>query len=185
METVDEFGEINRLKRDTTASLTRSVRIVEETQSIQQHIMLALDDQGNCLERIQNNAVKIDDELTYAKRILRYLKMGFVKQWLVGDKCHEYSTHNNPTPNSTKTYKPTPTPTPTQSTSYPTLSDYTIEDTNSDEKMLIQIEKGLEILKEGSYIMRQELQRQNEHLDVVTNQMNSLQTETQRANRMF
>ncbi|KAF8072599.1 SNAP33 [Scenedesmus sp. PABB004] len=61
--------------KETTATSRRALQIVEQTKEIQATTQVALREQGQQMHRIESDMARIEDDLSYSERILRFMRL--------------------------------------------------------------------------------------------------------------
>ncbi|EFJ48399.1 hypothetical protein VOLCADRAFT_104786 [Volvox carteri f. nagariensis] len=63
-----------RTHKDTTAATQRALRAIEESKQIQSETLKQLEDQDKTMSNIRNRMDHINEELTYAEKLLSYMR---------------------------------------------------------------------------------------------------------------
>eukprot|EP00195_Chlamydomonas_chlamydogama_P003514 CAMPEP_0202920734 /NCGR_PEP_ID=MMETSP1392-20130828/77013_1 /ASSEMBLY_ACC=CAM_ASM_000868 /TAXON_ID=225041 /ORGANISM="Chlamydomonas chlamydogama, Strain SAG 11-48b" /LENGTH=262 /DNA_ID=CAMNT_0049614245 /DNA_START=63 /DNA_END=851 /DNA_ORIENTATION=+ len=64
-----------REHKETTDTAQRALKVMENTRQVKDALMQDLDQQGKTINKIDDHIAKVDAELTYAEKLLLYMRM--------------------------------------------------------------------------------------------------------------
>lgn len=155
---------------ETTQSLNRSLKITNESRVIQIEIQRALDEQGQQINNTRALIHDMRDDLTFSKKLLRYIKLGIFVQCFASNPEFSATSALEPT-NFTKTRDRDPI---SRNDEHP-----------NEDAVLDAIGNTLALIKKDAIIMKRTLDEHNRDLDKLDGETSRVQTQVKDINKNF